>query len=106
MGIFLYPWRVTKLLLVLFFFKSSTVVWSAMTHIASGVASGLTFLHSVTQTKPAIAHRDLKTRNIILKSDLTPCIGDFGLALALEGAMEESYTKVCFFHLNYSILIN
>ena len=30
--------------------------------------------------KPFIAHRDLKASNVMVKSDLTCCIGDFGLA--------------------------
>ena len=31
--------------------------------------------------KPSIAHRDFKSKNVLLKSDLTACIADFGLAL-------------------------
>ena len=48
---------------------------------------GLTHLHEEVQackgnaTKPAVAHRDFKSKNVLLKSDLTACIADFGLAL-------------------------
>ena len=50
------------------------------------VAAGLAFLHSEILEggilkKPAIAHRDLKSKNILVKSDLTCCINDYGLAI-------------------------
>lgn len=32
--------------------------------------------------KPALAHCDLKSKNILVKADLTCCIGDLGLALS------------------------
>lgn len=47
-------------------------------------ASGLAHLHSDiigTEGKPAIAHRDLKTRNILVKSDFSCCLADLGLSL-------------------------
>ena len=52
---------------------------------ARTIASGLAFLHSDLRTnetqKPSIAHRDLKSRNILVKADMTCCIADFGLAV-------------------------
>ena len=33
--------------------------------------------------RPPVAHRDLKTSNVLLKDDMHACIGDLGLALAL-----------------------
>ena len=33
------------------------------------------------QIKPGIAHRDLKSKNILMKSNNTCCIADFGLAV-------------------------
>ena len=46
--------------------------------------NGLSHLHSEipgASGKPAIAHRDLKSRNVLVKSDLTCAIADFGLAV-------------------------
>lgn len=52
--------------------------------MAHDIASGLVFIHSVitgTEGKASIAHRDLKSRNILVKKDLSLVIGDFGLAI-------------------------
>ena len=53
--------------------------------LARTTASGLAYLHSELRTnqtqKPSIAHRDLKSRNILVKADMTCCIADFGLAV-------------------------
>ncbi|KAJ8397055.1 hypothetical protein AAFF_G00011090 [Aldrovandia affinis] len=48
------------------------------------VACGLVHLHTeilCTQGKPAIAHRDLKSRNILVKRNGQCCIADLGLAV-------------------------
>ena len=47
-------------------------------------ASGLHHLHQEifgTAYKPAIVHRDLKTKNILVKANFECCIADFGLAV-------------------------
>lgn len=38
--------------------------------------------------KPGIAHRDLKSKNILVKSNLTCCIGDLGLAVRHNPKMD------------------
>jgi len=61
-----------------------------MLRIVIGMARGLSYLHtevprsSIFCGKPSIAHRDFKSRNVLLKSDLTACISDMGLAILLE----------------------
>nr|XP_022910755.1 activin receptor type-1 isoform X2 [Onthophagus taurus] len=55
-----------------------------MLRICISIANGLVHLHSEiygTQGKPAIAHRDIKTKNILVKSNGTCVIADFGLAV-------------------------
>jgi TGF-beta receptor type-1 len=52
--------------------------------MALSIATGLAHLHMEivgTQGKPAIAHRDLKSRNVLVKNDLTCAIADLGLAV-------------------------
>ena len=44
---------------------------------------GLVYLHTNFPEKPMIAHRDLKPGNILVKKDLSCCISDFGLSVAL-----------------------
>lgn len=51
---------------------------------------GLTHLHEEIPSekldlyKPAVAHRDLKSSNVLLKHDLSACIADFGLAISFK----------------------
>ncbi|GMH10072.1 hypothetical protein Nepgr_011913 [Nepenthes gracilis] len=53
--------------------------WSARMMIALGAAKGLAFLHNAE--RPVI-YRDFKTSNILLDSDYTAKLSDFGLAKA------------------------
>ncbi|KAL6649146.1 hypothetical protein ACP70R_013370 [Stipagrostis hirtigluma subsp. patula] len=51
--------------------------WSLRLKIAIGAARGLAFLHS---SEKQIIYRDFKASNILLDSDFTPKLSDFGLA--------------------------
>lgn len=69
------------------YLKGNLVSWSELCKIAESMARGLAVLHEEYPptngigAKPAIAHRDFKTKNVLLKHDLTACVADFGLAL-------------------------
>lgn len=51
----------------------------------TGLASCLIF---VSLGKPAIAHRDLKSKNILVKKNGTCCIADLGLAVRHDSATD------------------
>ena len=52
--------------------------WDKRFEVCLGVARGLTYLHQESRLR--IVHRDVKSSNILLDSDLNPKISDFGLA--------------------------
>ena len=68
------------------FLTNHLVSWEDFCKIAYGMACGLNYLHEELDMgkKPSIAHRDFKSKNVLIKSDLTPCLADFGLALVFE----------------------
>lgn len=66
------------------FLMMRTVDTKILLAMALSIATGLAHLHMDivgTRGKPAIAHRDLKSKNILVKSNLTCAIGDLGLAV-------------------------
>jgi len=69
------------------FLKNNVLTVQDLIKICLTMAKGLAHLHGELGAnkgqglKPAIAHRDFKSKNVLIKSDMTACIGDFGLAL-------------------------
>ncbi|MQM01919.1 hypothetical protein Taro_034679 [Colocasia esculenta] len=58
--------------------------WEVRYNIALGIAHGLAYLHH--DCVPQIIHRDIKSDNILMDSELTPKIGDFGTAKMVDGS--------------------
>uniref|UniRef100_A0A3Q3G574 Activin receptor type-1 n=1 Tax=Labrus bergylta TaxID=56723 RepID=A0A3Q3G574_9LABR len=66
------------------YLQLSTLDASGCLRMALSIASGVAHLHVEifgTQGKPAIAHRDLKSKNILVKKNGQCCIADLGLAV-------------------------
>uniref|UniRef100_A0A3B4HBR2 receptor protein serine/threonine kinase n=1 Tax=Pundamilia nyererei TaxID=303518 RepID=A0A3B4HBR2_9CICH len=66
-----------------------TVDWLTCCRMTHGVTRGLAFLHTELhrgdQHKPAVAHRDLTSRNVLVRADLSCVLADFGLSMRLTG---------------------
>ncbi|XP_069776716.1 activin receptor type-1-like isoform X1 [Narcine bancroftii] len=66
------------------YLQRNTVDTVVCLNFALSIANGLVHLHNEifgTEGKPAIAHRDLKSKNILVKKNLHCCIADLGLAV-------------------------
>ncbi|XP_036176581.1 bone morphogenetic protein receptor type-2 isoform X1 [Myotis myotis] len=63
--------------------------WVSSCRLAHSVTRGLAYLHTELPRgdhyKPAISHRDLNSRNVLVKNDGTCVISDFGLSMRLTG---------------------
>lgn len=71
---------------------SVSLPWGTRLKIATGAAKGLAFLHGAE--KPVI-YRDFKTSNVLLDSDFTAKLSDFGLAkMGPEGSETHVTTRV------------
>ncbi|KAA8584594.1 hypothetical protein FQN60_008379 [Etheostoma spectabile] len=74
------------------YLKSNTLDVKALLKLAYSAISGLCHLHTEiygTQGKPAIAHRDLKSKNILVKKNGFCCIADLGLAVKFNSDTNE-----------------
>ncbi|KAH7673635.1 Non-specific serine/threonine protein kinase protein [Dioscorea alata] len=66
--------------------------WYQRLHIIKGVASGLQYLHE--DWEQVVIHRDIKTNNVLLDSELNGRLGDFGLARLYDHDMDPQTTQV------------
>ena len=82
------------------FLLRNTVTWPKALNIIHSVSSGLAHLHSSIYVnsdgfaveKYAIAHRDVKSANVLVKNDSGECVlGDLGLGLILDPAADDGH---------------
>ncbi|KAF3843765.1 hypothetical protein F7725_002614, partial [Dissostichus mawsoni] len=70
------------------FLSAHTLSWEELVCMAGSIARGLAHLHSDTTPsgvpKVPVAHRDLKSSNLVVKSRRECALVDFGLALRLD----------------------
>ncbi|AEE31121.1 Leucine-rich repeat transmembrane protein kinase [Arabidopsis thaliana] len=81
-----------SLALALFGQNSLKLDWAARQKICVGIARGLEFLHDGSAMR--MVHRDIKTTNVLLDTDLNAKISDFGLARLHEAEHTHISTKV------------
>ncbi|XP_075707963.1 anti-Muellerian hormone type-2 receptor isoform X2 [Rhinoderma darwinii] len=79
------------------YLTGQTANWNTACRMAISLARGLAFLHSDIWKgdicKPAIAHRDLSSDNILVTADSSCVITDFGLSLVLEECKTKKKTR-------------
>ncbi|KAJ4764916.1 receptor lectin kinase [Rhynchospora pubera] len=68
------------------------LTWEQRLNILKGVASGLLYLHE--EWEKLVVHRDVKSSNVLLGTDLNPKLGDFGLARLYEHGTKSHTTHV------------
>ncbi|XP_056336062.1 TGF-beta receptor type-2 [Danio aesculapii] len=65
--------------------------WDELCRLSVSLARGVAHLHSdrtpCGRAKVSIAHRDLKSSNVLVKSDWSCCVCDFGLSLRLDSCL-------------------
>ncbi|CZR14508.1 Serine/threonine-protein kinase receptor [Caenorhabditis elegans] len=75
--------------------KNNVISITSANRIIMSMIDGLQFLHDdrpyfFGHPKKPIIHRDIKSKNILVKSDMTTCIADFGLARIYSYDIEQS----------------
>ncbi|EFO86570.1 CRE-DAF-4 protein [Caenorhabditis remanei] len=75
--------------------KHNEISVTSCNRIIMSMVDGLQFLHDdrpffFGHVKRPIIHRDIKSKNILIKTDMTACIADFGLAREYNSNIEKS----------------
>jgi serine/threonine protein kinase len=69
------------------YLQNNTIDEQILLKFSYSIINGLNHLHQEifsTSYKPSIVHRDIKTKNILIKNSLECCIGDFGMAIKYD----------------------
>lgn len=73
------------------YLRSCSVKWEEFCSMVGDFARGVAYLHSdrteTGELKTQVAHRDIKSDNVLVKDDMSCCICDFGLSIRLEHDM-------------------
>lgn len=75
------------------YLRQNTTNFSIYCRMAISIARGLSHLHTkihkADMVKMCICHRDFNSRNILVKSDLSCCLCDYGFAMKVNGSRYE-----------------
>lgn len=75
------------------YLRNNTTSFQIFNRMTTSIARGISHLHTRIQKgdmiKYCICHRDINSRNILVKADLSCCICDFGFAMKLNGSRYE-----------------
>ncbi|XP_032238544.1 bone morphogenetic protein receptor type-2 isoform X2 [Nematostella vectensis] len=67
------------------YLRQHSVCWREMCIMGSSMSAGLAFLHQ-DANKPSFAHRDINSKNILVKVDGSCVLADFGFAMNVSDA--------------------